>query len=62
MSLHRSHGVTGQAVLTHRLCRPGLAGRAGHFADHLRADVLEAVSSSMSLATVTPSLVDSGEP
>ena len=26
MPLHHSRGVTGQAVLTHRLCLPGLAG------------------------------------
>jgi hypothetical protein len=26
MPLHRSRGVTGQAVLKHRLCRPGLVG------------------------------------
>ena len=40
----------------------GVAGLAGDFADHLGAHVFIGISSSISLATVTPSLVTVGEP
>jgi len=39
-----------------------VAGLAGDFANHLRAHVLEGSRSSISLATVTPSLVMMGAP
>jgi hypothetical protein len=50
------HGGGGGAVAG------GVVGLGGHLAHHLRAHVLELVLSSISLATVTPSLVMRGAP